>query len=607
MGGRITAASRRPGGTFALRPVPVDRALVLRGVLGMLVPLAAGVLTGHPAAGAAAGLGAYGAALDDGAGAYRVRALSLLLPQLGGAVGLSLGRLTGGQAWAAIALMACVAFVSGLVSIIGRVSSMAGLVLLLASAMGLGLPTTGPWWQQPLLFLAGGLPLMAMSLAGRALWPHRAERRAVATAYRAVAGLIEATPETWRPARLAVTVAMNDAHDLLRVRRLRPPRRPGTPAVLLHRLDALIEVIGAAPALRLAPTPPPPAYAQCLRGLADGIESGRPAAPHALPGAPGAEQRALRDALEHVRTAAASPRLDPHPADLRRLGPHAPAAERMRDALAGVLGQDARRYALRLTACITAAEAVASLSHLPRSPWIVLTVALVVRPELGTVTSRVLLRCLGTLAGVLVAYALLRLLPGTWPPIAATCLLTGLMQAVGRRNYALQTLCLTPIMLLLADQTGHQGAALLGPRLLDTLIGCAIALLTGHLLWPEHRGVRLDARFATLYDNLAAYAEHALAPPPHDPGIHRLRRRVHRDLAVLDGELDRARAFGPGADPAGSGARWRALLLEAEETVEDITAVAAGGGGDRSDPGLRRDGGHLAQRLRDTARARRAV
>ncbi|MER7760535.1 hypothetical protein [Streptomyces sp. NPDC097619] len=49
------------------RPVPVDRGLVLRGAVGMLVLLAVGQLAGRPVAGAAAGLGAYGAAMDDGA------------------------------------------------------------------------------------------------------------------------------------------------------------------------------------------------------------------------------------------------------------------------------------------------------------------------------------------------------------------------------------------------------------------------------------------------------------------------------------------------------------------------------------------------------------
>lgn len=173
-----------PRHTFRVRAVPVDRSLVVRGALGMLIPLAVGQLAVRPDLGAAAGLGAYGAAVDDSSAPWRTRALTLLLPQIGGAIGLALGRATGGQGWAQILLVAAVALISGLLSTIGRVSDMAVLVLLLATAMGLGLPTGPPWWQVPLLFLLGGLPLMFLSLGDALLRPGRGDLRAVAEAVR---------------------------------------------------------------------------------------------------------------------------------------------------------------------------------------------------------------------------------------------------------------------------------------------------------------------------------------------------------------------------------------------------------------------------------------
>ncbi|MFE0102304.1 FUSC family protein [Streptomyces sp. NPDC059009] len=585
------------------RPHPVDRALVVRGGAGILVPLAVGQATGHPVAGAAAALGAYGAALDDvGSGSYRVRALSLFLPQLGGAAGLALGRLTGGQAWAAIVLMAVVAVVSGLISTLGRVSSMAGLVLLLASIMGLGMPPTGPWWQQPLLFLAGGLPLMLLSLAPWPLRRHRAERTAVAEAYRAVAGLLEAgreraaggtssapAPTPWPQARRAVTGAMNHAYDLLVVRRLRPPRDRSVPAVLTARLDALVEVIAAAPAVRHAASPPPPEYVQALRSLADAIEQGAPEAEFGrLPAPRTPEDRALRAALEHTVLDEAVPdeaapdegALDegvrstgPAPVVHRRLGPHTPVRTRLRTALGRTLRDpESWQYALRLTACVTAAQTVASLTSLPRAPWLVLTVALIVRPDLGTVTGRTLLRCLGTVGGLLIGYAALTVLPGAWPRIAAVVVLTATLQAVGRRNYALQTICLTPIMILLADQMGHQGTTLLGARLADTLVGCAIALVVGYLLWPEHRAPHVPDRLAALHHDLAAYAEHTRTPAPDPLDQHLLRRRIHRQLAALQEEFLRART-----DPRLRATldRYEPLLTEAAEKAERIAATAA--------------------------------
>ncbi|NGO81770.1 hypothetical protein G6045_39910, partial [Streptomyces sp. YC504] len=256
-GGRASSVRVRPGGrgtswlrhTVRIRPVPVDRALVVRGALGVLVPLAAGQLAGRPDLGAAAALGAYGAAVDDSAAPWRTRALTLLLPQLGGAVGLALGRLTHGQAWAQILLVTVVALISGLVSTIGRISDMATLVLLLATAMGLGLPATAPWWQVPLLFLLGGVPLMLLSLGQALRRPGLGERQAVAGALHAVADLLDATDDTWAERRHAVTEAMDAAYDTLLVRRLSAPRPGTTTAQLTTDLDLLVEVIAAAPAV----------------------------------------------------------------------------------------------------------------------------------------------------------------------------------------------------------------------------------------------------------------------------------------------------------------------------------------------------------------------
>ncbi|MEU6120408.1 hypothetical protein [Streptomyces sp. NPDC047123] len=67
--------------------MPVDRALVARGALSILVPRALGQAAGRSDLGAVAALGAYGAAVDDSAAPWRTRALVLVLPQFGGALG----------------------------------------------------------------------------------------------------------------------------------------------------------------------------------------------------------------------------------------------------------------------------------------------------------------------------------------------------------------------------------------------------------------------------------------------------------------------------------------------------------------------------------------
>lgn len=588
--------------TVRVRAVPVDRSLVARGALGMLVPLAAGMAAGRPDLGAAAGLGAYGAAVDDSSAPWRTRALTLLLPQLGGAVGLALGRAAEGHAWAQILLVAVVALVSGLLSGIGRVSDMAALVLLLATAMGLGLPTGPPWWQVPLLFLLGGLPLMLLSVGGELLRPGHGERRAVAGAVRAVADLLDATDGTWTERRRAVTAAMDAAHDAVLARRLSLPRPGSAQARLAGCLDRLVGVIAAAPGRGAVsasgdgdgggagdgagpggggPAVGAPAraaeYAAAVRRVADAVEAGADAAGDAgaapppvplppVPAAPGA--RALHAAVEQL--AAPHPEAGAGAGDggLRRVPVPAPVGRRVGGALAGLLRDPAaRRCALRLAGCMAAAQAVASVSGLPRSGWLVLTVALVVRPGLGTVPGRLVLRALGTTAGVLIGLGAQALLPPGWWRIAALVVLTGLLQAYGRRTYALQTLLLTPVMLLLADPLGQAGAAVPAARLVDTLIGCALAFVLGHLLWPEDTRARIPHRLAGLREAVAEYAESGGEPP------HALRRRIHHELAGVRAELERLRT-----DPRHREALpgWWEELARAEAAMARVAGERSG-------------------------------
>ncbi|MGW6707996.1 FUSC family protein [Streptomyces sp. NPDC054956] len=558
--------------TVRIRAVPVDRSLAVRGALGMLVPLALGQAAGRPDLGAAAALGAYGAAVDDTAAPWRTRALTLLLPQLGGAIGLALGRVTGGQAWAQVLLVALVALVSGLMSTVGRISDMAALVLLLATAMGLGLPTTAPWWQVPLLFLLGGVPLVLLSLAQALRRPGLAERGAVAGAVRAVADLLEATDDTWAERRHRVTEAMDAAYDSVVVRRLSAPRPGSTAAQLAAHLDRLVEVIAAAPAVRTAPAEERPAgYAEAVRRVADAVETWTPG-PISLPPTP--QSRAVR-ALRAAVVALAAPGEEPADGGTRLLPARPAPPRRLAEAVAGRLRDPAaRRYALRLTGCLTVAQAVASFSGLPRSGWLVLTVALVVRPGLGTVPARLVTRALGTTAGVLIGLAAVAVLPAGWWRIAALVVLTGLLQAYARRNYALQTLFLTPVMLLLADPLGQGGSGVPAARLLDTAIGCAVALVCGYLLWPEDARARVTDRLAGAHDAIAAYADHALGPAGDAEALHTLRRRIHRDLAAVRAELTRLRT-----DPRHHEAleAWRADLAYAERVMARLTTTAVAG------------------------------
>lgn len=133
---------------------------------------------------------------------------------------------------------------------------------------------------------------------------------------------------------------------------------------------------------------------------------------------------------------------------------------------------------------------------MPRSYWVALTITFVMKPDFGSVFSRALLRALGTVAGLVVAAVVLALVPLGWWDVPVMFVLGPLIPVLGPRGYGYQTAAVTPVILLLSDVLNHLGTALLVPRLVDSLIGCAIALVmrlsavAGELAHPGRRPPR---------------------------------------------------------------------------------------------------------------------
>ncbi|MEV6681885.1 FUSC family protein [Streptomyces erythrochromogenes] len=151
-------------------------------------------------------------------------------------------------------------------------------------------------------------------------------------------------------------------------------------------------------------------------------------------------------------------------------------------------------YGIRLALCVGLAEALVLLMPYERAYWVPVTVVFVLKPDLGSVFSRALLRAAGTSAGLLAAVAVFAAVPRGWWEVPVLLLLGALLPVLSRRGYGFQTAAITPVILLLSDLGNLEGAELVGQLMWDSLIGCAIALVVGHALWP---GARRTARDTT--------------------------------------------------------------------------------------------------------------
>ncbi|MFD8985676.1 FUSC family protein [Streptomyces sp. NPDC059564] len=565
-----------------LRPnrAPVPWAAAVRAGIALAVPLAVGFALDEPEYGALVSMGALSGVIGDTADAYRMRILNIAVPQLFGAIGVAVGTLVFGHGWLAVGVLTLIALVSGMISSIGTVASVSGLLLLLNAVVGAGLPMPQPWWTAPLLLTAGGLFVLALTLLG---WPLRGrgpERAAVGAAYRALADSLEAAGGPgYEERRQQVTQALNHAYDLVLARRARVHGRNPSLVRMLTQLNALIPLVEAAPAVHLRGRPLPPGIPAAVRELARAVEEGRTGTPDlSLPAPEGPSGRALDAALRHAAVTVHLAEPDPNNVD-DRLGRPAALRVRARRAVRDVMFSAASwRYGLRLALCIGLAQSLVSLIEVERSYWVALTVTFVLKPDFGSVFSRAVLRALGTAAGLVLAAAVLAEVPRGWWDVPVMALLAALIPAFSAKGYAFQTAAITPVILLLSDLLNHQGFDLIRPRLLDSLIGCAIALVAGYLLWPESWHTRIGDRLADTVDDAAHYVERAFAPVADGAALRaarqarlQARRRIYRELSGVRSEFQRALTEPP---PTGArAAAWWPLVVAVERIVDATTAA----------------------------------
>ncbi|WP_078860356.1 FUSC family protein [Streptomyces sp. NRRL F-2747] len=333
--------------------------LSARAAVALAAPLAVGLAAHRPEYGAIASLGALFGVLAATAPARRTRLRTVTACLLLGGAGAALGGLVQGHGWVTFGAVTGLALLSGMLSSLNRVASLAGLMLLLNAVLAAGLPPSGPWWVPPLLIAGGGLLVLALCA---------------------------------------------------------PPGTSRTP------------LSGPAPAARRGP------------------------------------RTGLRAFL-----ASAAP----------------------------------WNYGLRLALCVGLAQALVVLMPFERGYWVPVTVVFVLKPDLGPVLSRALLRAAGTAVGLLAAVAVFAAVPRGWWEVPVLVLLGALLPALSARGYGAQTAAVTPVILLLSDMVNLEGAELAGQLMADSLIGCAVALVVGHALWPRTR---------------RATVPHS-SPGPHAPGL----------------------------------------------------------------------------------------
>ena len=607
--------------THALRaqrgPVPWNA--VVRGALAAGPLLLAAVLAGRESIGVMAALGAMLAGINDRPGSRRTAVHRIGVPGLAGAAGLVVGTYAG-EGLGAVPLtliLTALGLLAGAVSAVGPVSSGAGTQLLVAAAIGAGMPLPEPGWQRALFFLAGAAWLIVLRLVlptpGALAHDFRfdGERVAVADVYDAIAELLAAAGgEQAGARRAALTAALDHAQDALAGPRLRRYASSSAERRLRAQYAAALPLAEAATALAWAGDALPARTAEGPRRLAVAVRTGEPCGPLPAPARSVPGLRALDDALLHAaetfdrggkQTDGKQPGgkqtgsrqidgkkagdkhgggalhggtgtgIDPLDRGARqtahkglRLRPL-----RAKALLRTVTGPGGREYGFRVALCYGASAAVAQALHHVHWYWLPATAVFLVKPDLGPLVSRVLNRAAGTVLGALVFAGFAAVLPRP-EGLVALVAISGALIPVATRHFAAQTAVVTVLVLALVMVGGEPEAS--WSRIGETLLACAIVLIVGHLPAPGQRGGNVRARLDAATDAAHAYLTHVLSGADDRAARWALRREAYRKLAEARAAIDRAAAELPTLARHTEGTDEVAATLE--RLVDTTTACA---------------------------------
>ena len=148
------------------------------------------------------------------------------------------------------------------------------------------------------------------------------------------------------------------------------------------------------------------------------------------------------------------------------------------------------RHAVRLSIVLFVGYIFVQITDITYGYWILLTALFVSQPNFNATKRRLYLRIVGTLVGITVGYAILYFVPSVEGQLLLLILSGVLFFELRSKQYAQATAFITILALINFNLDGMGFAAAI-PRMIDTLIGCALAWLGVSFIFPDWKFRRL--------------------------------------------------------------------------------------------------------------------
>jgi uncharacterized membrane protein YccC len=546
-------------------PAPLRWGPMLRTAVAVTTPLVLAIASGQVVAGLLPAMGAMTSSVGDRGGSYRARMILMGAAGLAGGLGYLVGALVHGRGWWTVLVLVVVSVVSALISTVGATGSMAGLQLLVMAVIGAGIEVPGSPGQNALMFLLGAGWAVALALAGWPARPRAAEEAAVIAVYRALSQLFSGPgPE----ALVAFDITLKHGYETVLGARSRAAGTDPERRRLVALLNQASLIRNALISLGHEDREPPREASESVKELTESLAGTREP-----PGPPRWEcdspaQRALCSAVREAAELVSGSEVAAGQLPYEPVG----RGHRLRAMWEKMwYGHLTRVYTVRLTLCMGVAAAISQLELFERSYWTSLTVALVLKPDFGSVFARAVQRGLGTFVGALIGTAVLLVVPYGPAVLIPIAVFAALLPYGMQRNWGLMSTFQAPLVLLLVDLLTHGGPRLAEIRLLDTLIGCLIVLLLGYLPWSASWEAPVGPQFAEALSATASYIRHAFDPRDSTKALHL--RKAYDALADLRTVFQRAVTEPPAI--SGRITTWLPALITLEQLLDAAAATAA--------------------------------
>lgn len=148
------------------------------------------------------------------------------------------------------------------------------------------------------------------------------------------------------------------------------------------------------------------------------------------------------------------------------------------------------RHAIRVSIVLFIGYVFVQLTNIEYGYWILLTALFVSQPNFNATKRRLRLRIIGTLGGIILGYMILYFVPSIEGQLLLLVLSGVLFFDLRSKQYAQATAFIT-IMALInfnLDGLGYEAAL---PRMIDTVIGCALAWFGVSFIFPDWKFRRL--------------------------------------------------------------------------------------------------------------------